>query len=325
MENGRDIIPSHMSLTRTPRYDDGGVFDEWRLRYGEVQEIIYPDDDRNRSQKFTEYNVLVQYRDGGAGTGVIFTNCLLSNGLAGLADSCSYTLRAPETPSIKDTDKYGLGLGSKVLIACLNGERSNAYIVGGQRDPQDKGDDKNDGHHYFWTFNGIQAQVNDDGECTITYTGKSKIDGTLDDSVTDSAPGAMAQFLKNGNINIQTKDGKQQILLDNENGKLVFQRDMAFEIGQATDKMLLGTTYRNSQQQLHQQLQNQLQEMQQQFTLMATLFASAVGNLGAPIPALVGAAPAMVQCSVIASQMATAIAQFEGNADSYLSQKNSLD
>ncbi len=329
MEIGRTILPSHMGLTSTPQWSDGGVFDEWRIRYGEIQEIIYPDDDRSVSKKFTEYNVLVQFRDSGAGTALIFNNCLLSNMLGGLADHCEYTLRAPKTPSIKDSKNYGLGLGNKVLIACLNGERSNAYIIGGKRDPQDGGDDKDKGHHYSWLFNGIKAEVNKDGEYILTYTGMTKIDGKLDDSVDSKSPGSSLSMLKNGDMKLLTKDAKQLIHLDNVNGKLILKRDKALEIGDATDAMLLGKSFRDGHKQMHDKLKQLFGTAKDLAQQAGTQLSSAVSTApGAPIPTVQSAGALLIGLSQVFNQMSQAIDAFEQGAqakNSYLSKKNSSD
>lgn len=336
MDRGRDIIPSHMGLAETPRWDDGGVFDDVRLRYGEVQEILYPDDEKNRSKKFVEYNVFVQYRDGGVGTGVIYTNVLLADGLGSLADSTHFTLRAPETPSIKDKQDYGLGLGSKVLIACLNGERSNAYIISGKRDPTDDRDKKAKdlGHHFSWIFNGISAFINKDGEAELLYRGKTNIDGKVNKDVDSNAPNSKIQFLKNGNINLGTRENKQQVLLDNENGKVIIQRDKFLEIGDATDKMLLGETFRTNHKQMHD-------EMKQQFTIAKNLLQQAAiqlntagGSIAGPFLSaaagsnLIAASQLLVQVSNVMGQLSQAIDDFEVNGEeknSYLSKKNKSD
>ena len=49
------VIPSHLSMYFP--YDDGagGSFSADKMMVGEVQEVIYPDDERNLSGKFTEY------------------------------------------------------------------------------------------------------------------------------------------------------------------------------------------------------------------------------------------------------------------------------
>lgn len=331
MERGRDIIPSHLGLIETPRFDDGGVFDDVRLRYGEVQEIIYPDDDRSRSKKFVEYNVFVQYRDGGVGTGVIYTNCMLADGLGSLADSTHFMLRAPETPSIKDKKNYGLGKGSKVLIACLNGERSNAYIVGGKRDPEDERDKKSKdlGHHYSWEFNGMAVFVNKDGEYELLYRGKTDIDGKVNKDVADDAKNSRLQFLKNGNINLATKDGKQQVLLDSENGKVSIQRDKALEIGEHTDKMLLGESFRKNHKQMHDEMKQQFGLLKDLLQQAGTQLSSAVSTApGAPIPTVQAAGALLVTASQVAGQLQQAIDDFEvagEEKNSYLSKKNSSD
>src|SRR5690348_9949095 len=111
---GGDIVPSFLSvIPGRERVDSGRAFDNTVLRMGEVQEIVYPDDDRSRSKQFVEYRVLVQQRSNGTGYAKMYENCIMMSSLAGLADFNWHILRADKS---ENKDKAGLGKGSKVLI-----------------------------------------------------------------------------------------------------------------------------------------------------------------------------------------------------------------
>lgn len=335
MERGRDIIPSTFSMGATPRHSDGGVFDDIRLRWGEVQEIIYPDDKRSRSGKVTEYNVFVQHRSNGTGAGAMYTNCVPQSLFGGLADYVDFTYRAPKTPSTQDKEAKGIGLGSKVLILCANGERNNAYIIGGMRDFKAKDDKAKDlGHHYLAVFNGVSASVNKDGELTVTYGGKTKIDGKKDDDAKDEEVGSFVSFFKNGNITVQDKDGKNQFLVDHKNKKIVIKRDEAFELGDATDKMLLGESFRDAQKQMNQKTQKLIDNASQQMQQGATALTTASGKIMGPFMSAAAAADFaqagafLLAASQLLKQASEAIGQFEQSAsqkDSFLSRKNKAD
>lgn len=331
---GGDIIPSILAVhQRSSAAEETGSlnFNNFFLRVGEVIELVYPDDTRSRSGRLLEYRVLVQESTFTAGAGRIYENCLLINTFGGIADFCNYTLRVDKT---ENRDKAGLAMGSKVLILCVNGEQNTALIIGGVRDQTDTRDKdiiKDLGHNLHWQFNGINATINKDGELEILYKGKTNIDGKVNDDVDSNAPNAKIQFLKNGNINIGTRDNKQQVLLDNENGKISIQRDKALEIGEHTDKMLLGESFRNNHKQMHD-------EMKQQFNLMKDILQQAGTQLntagaatlapGAPIPGLQAAGALLIAASQIAGQLAQTIDDFEvagQGKNSYLSKKNSSD
>lgn len=311
---GRDVLPSHLSVERTASFSDGGVFDNLRLRIGEVKGVVYPDDDANLSKKFVEYSVFVQHRaNNGTAVGKMYYHCVTMNRLAGFADQEQFALR--DDPGEKKTTN-SLGQGSKVLLLCVNGETTNAVILGGMRDSQDEsgfdGKKPSDlGHYYHWAFNGARIDVNDDGELTLTYTGKTKIDGTVDSSVTKANTG--------GTLSL-TKDGT-----------LVAKPPKGVKIGSATDHTLLGESFRQQQKQLNQQLKAAFDSLQ---TLLNT--AGAAITAAAAVPAVNGVAPsgfapagaALTSAASIAKQASAAIDAFEqaaGQKNSFLSQNNQSD
>ena len=338
MNRGRDIIPSHFGLSETPSYDDGGAFDNAQLRFGEVQKVLYPDNEANRSKKFVEYNVFVQHRDGHVGVGTMYTNCLIASMFGGAADIFTYSLRVPETPSTEDKKaKGGLGLGSKVLILCLNGERNSAYIVGGKRDPERDDFDKNakDLKQYLiWRFNGITAFINKDGELDITYGGKTDIDGSTNSDVKDEVKNSRVQFKKNGDINLLTGDGKQVVKLDNENGKVIIKRDKNLEIGDATDEMLLGKSFRDAQKQKNNKIKGYAKAAKNFMQQAAIQLNTAGGAVAGPFLAatagsnLIAASQLLQQAAAQFDQIAQALDDFEqaaGQRNSFLSKKNKSD
>jgi hypothetical protein len=241
---GRDIVPSHLSVSSTERYHDGGVFDNTRLRFGEVQEVVYPNDPKSLSKKFVEYSVFVQHRsNNGTALGKMYNHVTLANTFGGLADQCHWTLRADATPSTKQKGANGLGKGSKVVMLCLNGENNNAVILGGLRDQADVSgfggkEAKDLGHYFHFNFNGVSADIDKDGQFTLVYGGKTEVDGTT--KVDSSKVGTQFQLDKDGNAKLGDKDGKNLFMIDHANSKVVIKRDSAFELGEASDFMLLG-------------------------------------------------------------------------------------
>lgn len=340
------VVPSFVGITRTASSYDGDAFDNGFLRVGEVQEVIYPDDDRSRSKKFIEYRVLVQQRSNGTGNAKMYENCSLWNSLAGLADRLEFTLRADTSAN---RDKNGLGKGSKVLVMCVNGEANTAVIMGGVRDEVDtdykvKGLDdtkvKDLGHHLYFNFNGISFYVNKDGECVLSYNGKTKIDGSTD--VGTSKTGSGFKLLKNGNVRVEDRDGKNALVIDHENGKVLIARDKAFEVGDATDKMLLGSTYRDAQNDLHNDLIRSFGDVRTFLNTAATQLQIAGNAMAVPVtgavaagPNIVSAANMIMQASLRMEQIAQAMKDFEyekrgttgslEDSDRYLSKKNKLD
>lgn len=217
---GNDVIPSNLKIREDDPSYDGLAFDNIRLRVGEVQKIVYPNDAANISKKFIEYNVFVSHYENGTFVNIIYNNCTLMNLFGGLADKVEYTLRESDSATKRN---FSLGLGSKVIILCINGKRSNPVIIGGIRDQQDTSEskltkDNNQGHHFHSVFNGIDFLINKDGELTVTYKGKTNNNGTT--NVPDTQSGSFIKMSKEGNITISDKDINNQIIIDNQNNKV---------------------------------------------------------------------------------------------------------
>jgi hypothetical protein len=230
------VVPSFQGLIKRGRAEPTGNLSNLALRMGEVKDIIYKDDQKSITKQFTEYTVEVQHRDGGhAGTTTKYIGCLVNNLFGGAADTFRYTLRKDDQSKKQTTDDDGIGVGSKVLLLCVNGQTTRAMIMGGLRDIKVKEKDedkKDDGHNLFFEFNGISVAINKDGEAKIAFRGATKVDGTLDtDAGADEKKGpTTVEFLKNGNLKIYTKDDKQHVLIDHENKKADFLFDEEWKV-----------------------------------------------------------------------------------------------
>lgn len=210
--NDGTIIPSYMGVSDTATSPEPSeMFGNTSLRIGEVKEIIYPSSKKSVSKKFIEYRVAVQHRDNqGISGSTEYGNCYLANMFGGIADKVRFTYRK-EAEGSGSVD--GLGQGSKVLLLCVNGESSNAVIVGGLRDGRETTKDPEDtGHHLLFEFNGTKATINSDGEFKLEFKGATKADGSLADGVDAGNSGAAMTFKKNGDIFME--HGAQTILLD---------------------------------------------------------------------------------------------------------------
>lgn len=313
---GDNILPSHMKLAKRLRHSDGGSFTDTGLHYGEVQRVIYPQDTNSKTRKYLEYDVLVQYRSKNkSGAGRMYQNCIVANNLFGLADSGYQVLRAENSAS-KGTD---YGLGSKVLVLCLNGETSQPVIIGGMPDPKDESQshiDKDSGILLDYRFNGISVIVNKDGEFQLTYTGKTKINGDVDDNVQSEQAGHSLSLTKDGNVNVVTKQ------------KMIVKPDKGLEVGKATDKMALFETYRKQENICNNTIQQNMATLQNLLTALSAVIATASVTPvapGAPVAALAPAAPIIVQAAQAAGNISQAITVFEQQKDSFLSKNNLND
>ncbi len=215
------VIPSFLSDgSGSGDHYDGDAFNNVRLRMGEVQEIIYPNDPRSLSKRIIEFDVLVQHLSNGTAVAKIYKYCTVSNLFGGIADKVHYTLRPDKgAATTNSTRRAGPGIGSKVLILCISGSHYNAKIIGGVDDTEDAAD-PNEGHFYHARFNGIDLAINNDGELTLTYQGAMKADATPAEGVDSNAVGTTVKIQKSGNFVVSDGSGKNTITLDHSTGKI---------------------------------------------------------------------------------------------------------
>lgn len=334
------VIPSYLGQRGMGVRQSSMTFGAFALMQGEVKEIIYPNSKKSLSQKYIEYRVDVQMRDG-AGPAAItsFPHCLIMNHFGGVADKFHYTLR----PDAKEANgQEVLATGSKVLLLCLNGETARAYIFGGIREDEE-GDTQVDGHHLLWEFNGTRFLVNKDGELKLEVKGPTNVAGELADDADEAAFPTTIEISKNGNLKIYTKDENQSVLIDHENKKIEVKADSALNVevtggnmdiqsegvlvGGATDNWPLFTTYRTAENTLHTTLATQLTAIGTAITTAQAALLSASTNpvwplamlqVGVAAGALAAVGPAFAMC-------ASALTSFEAGKVAYESKKNKND
>jgi phage baseplate assembly protein gpV len=203
-------------------FSDGGAFSNMRLRPGEVQAVYYPTDAQNVSKNFVEYQVLVQERSNSIIITRLYEHVIAVDGFGGIADYYNYTFRPDPSANKTDGQKsYKAGVGSKVLVLCINGEYHNACIIGGIRDSNGPIDVKeNDGHRLKFRFNGVSVEINKDGELTLEYQGAMNADGTPADGVDQDTLGTKISIAKTGNVTIADGTSENTILIDHANGRI---------------------------------------------------------------------------------------------------------
>lgn len=195
-----DIVPSFLAYEgHDPSSSD--VFNNWRLRVGEVQEAVPPTDARNVNKRVTEYRVYVQQMSGNTMVGRTYDYCVLSNTFGSLADHLEYSLRADPSATRKDSQKQGgAGKGAKVLLLCINGSIQNPVIIGAIRDSKQAPEVGGAGHHLNFVFNGVAIGINDAGELTLEVHGKTDLDGKTENEV-----GSSIKIDSSGNITVKSE------------------------------------------------------------------------------------------------------------------------
>lgn len=180
------------------------------LRIGIVQKTIAADSPLSISQKYPEYNVLVYEQNtnvGGAPT--IYKNCPAAQGFGSVADFFEYTLRsqADIKSGANGIDSYNQD-GALVLLLCINGYGDRGVIISAINHPNRETTIDGDEKHLEGEFNGVNIKVNDDGSCSLMFSGATDNWG----NPLDPNQGVTTVSIESdGSIQVQNAGGTQRI------------------------------------------------------------------------------------------------------------------
>lgn len=169
------------------------------LRVGVVVDTIEVEDDTNKSKLTVEYNVMTVEDKNTS----VYENCMSVDAFGGIADYFQFKRRKTEQrEKTRQAGSLKKQNGSMVLLLCLDGDSEQGVILGALPHP-DKKDvlTKEKGHHLEGEFNGVNIDINDDGELTITYRSKTDNDGKAAD---EEAGGTFVKMDKTGSVDINT-------------------------------------------------------------------------------------------------------------------------
>ncbi len=205
------MIPSN--LTADVQYDAAAdVHSNHSLKSGIVTKIYYPDDQGNISKRHLEYDVNVaEFKAAGGASVLTYRNCRQVDVFGNINDHLNYTLEISQN----DKEKDG---GARVLLLCIDGINvgGNAVIIGGLTDHNREGYKRADGKFYDFQFNGLDININKDGEYTITYNSPIDLAGK---KAFQSAAGSKIKIDKDGGITLSTNEG--QFLTLNRASKII--------------------------------------------------------------------------------------------------------
>lgn len=335
------VVPSFLSVgtygssSASVRFSSGGLI------VGEVKTIIYPSEDKSYSKKYIEYTVDAQRRSGGgAATTVTYTHCYVMNSFGGVADYSKHTLRSDPTAQSKGKN---FGVGSKVLMMCIDGESTQAYIIGGVREDT-VADTTDDGHNLKFEFNGLNASINNAGEFTVKFRGATNADGKPAKGAVKEAEGTSLKFDKDGNFIAATPDSKQFIKLNHKDGKIEAKADQlthldcngdvqikstGLKLGDANEAFVKGTTFRKNQTIMDNQLNAQFKVLQSLLITAGAALTTASALHAVPISGPIAgasfiatAATSLNAAAGICNTISTAFQTFEQSTNDYLSRKN---
>ena len=176
------------------------------LRTGHVIGITYPDDPGSVTKSQIEYDVLVAHGDQKVGINIsVYKSCKVHNIFGSQNNSLTVTM-APGVPAEDAKGTYVKG--SQVLLLCIDGkpDAGNAVIVGGLTSPQfNKTYARDDGQFYDFNFNGINININKDGEYTLEFNSLLDADGNKTNS---AASGTKIKIDKDGGIKISDNESQ---------------------------------------------------------------------------------------------------------------------
>lgn len=181
-----------------------------------IDEAIYIDDARNTSfQKWgikaVQYNCTIV---GSTMEGTKVSNILDACALGGLYN-WSEVVRSPAEEESKSKSKitdYGLTNGDFVLIMFLYGNmKSGGIIVGGFPHPQNKkrGSNKTQARRAIFEFNGVEFNVDKNGNLRIRQVGKKDPKGNI---TNQPAVGSEICMYNNGDIEVNTHEGTAETI-----------------------------------------------------------------------------------------------------------------
>lgn len=190
---------------------DGAMFNNMALRLGIVVDIFDVESEQNQSKILTEYDVMTIEQDGPNGINTaIYNNCFKSEGFGSFADFFESKLRKPKNPKgVRNKGSFKDEKASIVLLLCIDGNSEKGIIIGSLKNAERPTTIK-DGHSLEGEFNGLNWQVNDDGEFTLTFKGKTDIEGK---PVDEKASGSNLKYEKDGSINL-TDGNKEYLRID---------------------------------------------------------------------------------------------------------------
>lgn len=214
MEYEGTILPSYLRGQPSP------MMSSLPLRFGRVIKIRDVGTQDNKNTSFTEYDVLIEEgSEHAAPTRYVIPRCLVISAFGGVADFTRWTPRITQDFANKDD----FGLGSRVLVLCVNASSYKGIILGGVQNagtkehPTEEKDDPSLGHHGTFQFNGIRFDIDKDGQLTLLFRGATKDDNSLTDSADPAAEGTTLTITKDGSFKVFTKDDAQHLLIDHKN------------------------------------------------------------------------------------------------------------
>lgn len=209
----KTILPSSLLSYAEPSYYNafGQSFDNVALRIGIVKSVSKIEAKDNVDAKVLEYDVMVFQQDKDKGViPITYKNCVTMDSFGGIGDFFEFVKSVPtgQSGSLTVDD------GSYVLLLCIDGTVTRGVIIGalphhGRKSTLTKAKDK----HMEGEYNGLRFKINDDGELTLTFKGKTDKKGV---PKTPKSAGSQIRMEKDGSVEINDRDIEAELAAGND-------------------------------------------------------------------------------------------------------------
>jgi hypothetical protein len=199
------------------------VGDNLTIKIGQVIRANFPKQEEGGQYGFITYDVMTNDKVGASQGNMIYYDCMISQMFGSAADYLEYSLRANVRPKNGEeegqeedilTDGQNVEkdaakklMGATVLVACVAGQADQAVIIGFlpstqlKRNKEYKPQDEKLGKFLKFNFNGINVDVNNDGELFLQRRGPTDPAGAISDEETANS---FVKINKAGEILIST-------------------------------------------------------------------------------------------------------------------------
>lgn len=218
-------------------------FNNTTIYKAQVDDVIYVDDDRNITGQVEYILTLLSFKAGDAYRKVF--NAVSLNGLGGINDYSEKIYKAKSRELVRGKEKgkaYSENTnGDIVAVMFLEGNEQSPVIIGPWFHPRNtKKAKKDDGHRMKGEYNGIEWEINKDGEFTLKSLG-----GPRDDNqnlTNESNGGILIKLSKDGKITLETGD-QPKITVDKNSNEVTIEANKIKVGNNAIEPIVLGNQW----------------------------------------------------------------------------------
>lgn len=258
---------------------------DYSVKTGVVLKTYLTDDDGNVTTNNVEYDVLALVEENQSTSAKIYRRCIALETFGSLADFCEHTIREPkkdleaDKESAKEPNKTTDG--ALVILLCNNGRSDRGIIIGGLKHPNRETTlTKENGTHLEGEFNGVNWQINKDGELTITFKTPTDIkEGKVEYLDEEEAAGTYMKMEKDGSVEVSdAKVGK--IRLDKPKKSLDIETEEMINVKTGKEAKIDGGGAKINLSNKKVAIGNDDAELLDQLVILVDALSKAKGNLG---------------------------------------------